>query len=388
MNAWMDLFRLSYVISRLLLLVLVLFATSIPFSQESDGLHIENAFGYIDQLDKHAPLLTVGETLEFAFQCKTGGKIVRERTGLSEEQLDLIEKAQKDGLSRKLMLCILGLNEVEDTFVGDENLRGVSGGQRRRVTVGEMLMSRTPVICGDEISTGLDSATTYDMVETLLHIGRGSNFSRVFALLQPSPEVVSLFDEVIVLAEGRVIYAGPVEEVEDYFAAIGFKSPEFVDVADFLQMVATEDRDDLYDPQNNNSTPADPPSISRLADIFKESDQGKRIQKKLESPNKYVFKKDKEKGSYVTSEHGENTNNMLQLEAVKKKYANQWYRSTLLISRRFLTLWVRDRKVLAFSILRNVVNGASVGGVFFNADDFVSIQGAIFQTGIFVLLGT
>jgi ABC-type multidrug transport system ATPase subunit len=352
--------------------------------QESDGMHIDNAFGYIDQLDKHAALLTVGETLEFAFQCKSGGKILREREGLTDEQLQLIEKAQQDGLSRKLMLCVLGLSEVENTFVGDTNVRGVSGGQRRRVTVGEMLMSRTPVICGDEISTGLDAASTYDMVETLLHIGRGSNFSRVFALLQPSPEVVSLFDEVVVLAEGRVIYAGPVEEVEDYFAAIGFKSPEFVDVADFLQMVSTEDRDDLYDPSDHlKDDHPSAPNITELADIFHKSEQGRRIQELLASPNKYVFKKDK-KGNFLTSQ---DSGNMLQLEAVKKKYANQWYRSTQLISRRFLTLWVRDRKVLAFSVMRNVLNGASVGGVFFNANDFVSLQGAIFQTGIFVLLG-
>lgn len=349
-----------------------------------DGMNIENAFGYIDQLDKHAALLTVGETLEFAFQCKSGGKILRERKGLSPKQLELIRKAQGDGLSRKLMLCILGLTEVEDTFVGDENVRGVSGGQRRRVTVGEMLMSRTPVVCGDEISTGLDAASTYDMVETLLHIGRGSNFSRIFALLQPSPEVVSLFDEVIVLAEGYIIYAGRIEEVEDYFANIGFKSPEFIDVADFLQMVSTKDRATLYDPTGElKETRPKVPNIPELAEIFQLSKQGQRIQHFLSSPNEYVFKKENKQTILKSKGSG----NVLQLEAVRQKFANQGYRSLELITKRFLTLWARDKKVLAFSILRNVINGASVGGAFFNADNFISIQGAMFQTGIFVLLG-
>ena len=160
--------------------------------------HIENAFSYIDQLDKHAALLTVGETLDFAFQTRCGGQTRRDRINLTKKQLDLLDKADQDGVSLRTVLVLLGLDEVCDTFVGDETIRGVSGGQRRRVTVGEMIMSQDPVVCGDEISTGLDSASTYDMVETLLHIGRESGLTRVFSLLQPAPEVVSLFDEVIV----------------------------------------------------------------------------------------------------------------------------------------------------------------------------------------------
>jgi ABC-type multidrug transport system ATPase subunit len=82
-------------------------------------------------------------------------------------------------------LVSLGLNEVKDTFVGDTNVRGVSGGQRRRVTVGEMLMNSSPVLCGDEISTGLDAASTYDMCEVLCHLGRLQKFTRIISLLQP-----------------------------------------------------------------------------------------------------------------------------------------------------------------------------------------------------------
>jgi energy-coupling factor transporter ATP-binding protein EcfA2 len=317
----------------------------------------------------------VGETLEFAFQCKSGGRSVRERDGMTAEQLEAARRMDIDGMSRKVALTLLGLRDVEDTFVGDTNVRGVSGGQRRRVTVGEMSMTRVPVLCGDEISTGLDAASTYDMVETLLHLGRLQNFSRVFSLLQPSPEVVSLFDEVIVLAEGLVIYAGPIEQVEDYFANAGFTSPEFMDVADFLQMVSTEDRGTLFSPGETAPTVAD------LAEIFQESEQGLRIHNLIKAPNDLIFSP---RGSVKQLK----LEGVFQLEAIKKKYANKWYRSIQLISQRFLTLWIRDKKVLMFSIVRNVINGASVGGAFFNAGDFISIQGALFQTGIFILLGS
>lgn len=340
------------------------------------GVYIENAFGYVDQLDKHAALLTVGETFDFAFQCQAGGKFVREREGLSPAEIQQLDRADQGHIALKVSLCILGLTEVRDTFVGDTNVRGVSGGQRRRVTVGEMIMSRVPVLCGDEISTGLDAASTYDMVEMLLQIGRRQNFSRVFSLLQPAPEVVSLFDEVIVIAEGQIIFAGPIERVEDYFAELGFVSPNFCDVADFLQLVSTDDRDDLYAGQKEGKKA---PSVEELASKFLESGDGQRIQGLLTSPEEYGI------DAQGAAAQGEG---IFKLEALTKKYANKWYRSIHLISRRFLTLWVRNRKVLVFSVIRNVINGASVGGAFLNAQDFISIQGALFQTGIFILLGS
>jgi len=104
--------------------------------QESDEFHIRNAFAYIDQLDLHAPRLTVQETFEFAYQCSTGGKLIREK--VAPEVAEKLKQAEKEHLATRLALSGLGITEVKDTFVGNENVRGVSGGQRRRVTVGEV----------------------------------------------------------------------------------------------------------------------------------------------------------------------------------------------------------------------------------------------------------
>lgn len=158
---------------------------------------------------------------------------------------ELLKKKKREALRVTLLLSALGLREVGDTFVGDTEIRGVSGGQRRRVTVGEMIYSSVPVLCGDEISTGLDATSTYDIIRLLVFIGKTLRLTRIISLLQPSPETVSLFDEVILLAEGHILYSGPIEEVEEYFANIGYEAPEFVDVADFLQMVSTKDGEKL-----------------------------------------------------------------------------------------------------------------------------------------------
>ena len=127
-----------------------------------------------------------------------------------------------------LTLAGLGLSHVKDTFVGNEQIRGVSGGQRRRVTMGEMLTFDTPLFCGDEISTGLDTASTVDILRILSYISRLMNRITVVSLLQPSPEAVSLFDEVILLGDngGHIIFAGPTENAREYFHKLGYVQPD------------------------------------------------------------------------------------------------------------------------------------------------------------------
>lgn len=104
--------------------------------QCSKEFFIDNAFAYIDQLDQHAPRLTVQETFEFAYQCSTGGRFIRQAVS-PEVEADLNDM-EKEHVATQMILAALGLTEVKDTYVGDTNIRGVSGGQRRRVTVGEV----------------------------------------------------------------------------------------------------------------------------------------------------------------------------------------------------------------------------------------------------------
>ncbi|KAF6174587.1 hypothetical protein GIB67_006239, partial [Kingdonia uniflora] len=130
---------------------------------------------------------------------------------------------------------ILGLEICADTMVGDEMVRGISGGQRKRVTTGEMLVGPAKVLFMDEISTGLDSSTTFQIVSSLrqfIHILQGTV---VISLLLPAPETYDLFDEIILLSDGQIIYQGPRDQVVEFFESKGFKCPARKGVADFLQ---------------------------------------------------------------------------------------------------------------------------------------------------------
>lgn len=118
--------------------------------------------------------------------------------------------------------------------------RGISGGQKKRVTTGEMMVGGAEAFLMDEISTGLDSSTTYQIVNCLRQYVKIMMSTMVVSLLQPAPEVFQLFDDVILISEGCLIYNGPREFILEFFESMGFKCPERKGVADFLQEVGDE----------------------------------------------------------------------------------------------------------------------------------------------------
>jgi len=106
------------------------------------------------------------------------------------------------------------------------------------INPGEMLVGPSKALFMDEISTGLDSSTTYQIVNSLrqsIHILKGT---AVISLLQPAPETYDLFDDIVLLADGRVVYQGAREHVLEFFELMGFRCPERKGVADFLQEVS------------------------------------------------------------------------------------------------------------------------------------------------------
>lgn len=100
-----------------------------------------------------------------------------------------------------------------------------------------MLVGPVKALFMDEISTGLDSSTTFQIVNSIrqsIHILSGT---AVVSLLQPAPETYNLFDDIILLSDGQIVYQGPRENVLEFFESMGFICPERKGVADFLQEV-------------------------------------------------------------------------------------------------------------------------------------------------------
>ncbi|CAI9094462.1 OLC1v1030207C1 [Oldenlandia corymbosa var. corymbosa] len=221
----------------------------------------ERTSAYISQYDLHMGELTVRETLAFSARCQGVGPRYDMLVELSRREkeanikpdpdIDMFMKAaslegQEASVVTDYVLKVLGLEICADTLVGDEMIRGISGGQRKRVTTGEMMVGPARALFMDEISTGLDSSTTFQIVNAIrqsIHILEGTT---VISLLQPAPETYDLFDDVILLSDGEIVYQGPRENVLEFFEYMGFKCPERKAVADFLQEVTSRKDQEQY----------------------------------------------------------------------------------------------------------------------------------------------
>ncbi|CAF2089792.1 unnamed protein product [Brassica napus] len=221
----------------------------------------ERTAAYIGQYDVHMPKLTVRETLKFSAKCQgvgTGYDMLEELLRREKKfnikpdpYLDALMKASvikehKENVVTDYVLKLLGLETCADTIVGDHMERGISGGQKKRVTTGEMLVGPVGAYFMDNISDGLDSSTTFQIVKCIKQMIQVFDKTALVSLLQPPPETFELFDDVIILGEGRIIYQGPREDVLGFFESMGFKCPERKGVADYLQEILSRKDQEQY----------------------------------------------------------------------------------------------------------------------------------------------
>ncbi|KAL2454822.1 ABC transporter G family member 29 [Abeliophyllum distichum] len=252
---------------------------------------------YISQNDVHTGELTVRETLDFSARFQGVGSryellkelAERERDAgiIPEKEVDLYMKAiavegTESNLLTDYILRLLGLDICEDTIVGDQMQRGISGGQKKRVTTGEMIAGPARTLFMDEISTGLDSSTTYQIVKCMQQIAHLSEATILMSLLQPAPETFDLFDDIILLSEGQIVYQGPREHVLQFFEIYGFVCPERKCIADFLQEVTSKKDQEQY--WADRGKPYCYITVTEFASRFKAFHVGQQLENELIVP--------------------------------------------------------------------------------------------------------
>ncbi|KAK2418390.1 pleiotropic drug resistance protein [Trifolium repens] len=252
---------------------------------------------YIGEHDLHYGEMTVRETLDFSGRCLGVGtryqmleELLRREIGAGikpDPEIDAFMKAtslsgQKASLQTDYVLKLLGLDICADTKVGDDMTRGISGGQRKRVTTGEMLAGPAKTLFMDEISTGLDSSTTFQITKFMRQMVHILDVTMVISLLQPAPETFELFDDIILLSEGQIVYQGPRENVLEFFETIGFKCPSRKGVADFLQEVTSKKDQQQY--WFKKDQPYRYVSVSEFFDCFNSFHIGEKLVEELKVP--------------------------------------------------------------------------------------------------------
>lgn len=149
---------------------------------------------FVDQDDQLPPYSTVREALLFAAELS-----------LPE---NVSEQVKADGVDR--VVAALGLESVQNSLIGSQARRGISGGERRRVSIGVALVARPRVLILDEPLSGLDAynaARVVDALRSLAHKGTGAT-TVILTLHQPSSEIFHRFDKVIVITQGKTLYDG------------------------------------------------------------------------------------------------------------------------------------------------------------------------------------
>lgn len=136
------------------------------------------------------------------------------------------------------LLKTFHLEGCADTIVGDPvgRLKGISGGERKRLAVAMGAVREPRLIFLDEPTSGLDSHKAYTLVRVLKQLAAANNSTVVCTLHQPSSDIFALYDDLMLLLDGRCVFNGAAAESVPYFASIGHPCPNFANPADFLFM--------------------------------------------------------------------------------------------------------------------------------------------------------
>ncbi|KAJ1549547.1 hypothetical protein HK405_011616 [Cladochytrium tenue] len=197
----------------------------ILFNGRLPGYYIRRrAVAYVQQQDSLLPYLTVRDTLRYAARLRLP------RSMTLKEKYAMVER----------VILELGLKECAGTIIGDEWRKGISGGEKRRVSVGVQLLVNPSVIFMDEPTTGLDAFSAWSLVETLKSLCRNGR-TIVISIHQPRSDIFSSFEHVTLLSRGQLCYSGPREGAVPFIESLGYPLVGNVNGADFLIDATTVD---------------------------------------------------------------------------------------------------------------------------------------------------
>ncbi|KAK4145658.1 ATP-binding cassette transporter PDR5 [Dichotomopilus funicola] len=187
---------------------------------------------YTAEVDTHFPQLSVGDTLTFAARARAPRQLP---PGIS-----------RDGFAthlRDVVMAMFGISHTVNTQVGNEYIRGVSGGERKRVTISEAALSNAPLQCWDNSTRGLDSANAVEFCKTLKLQSDLFGSTACVSIYQAPQSAYDYFDKALVLYEGRQIFFGRADAARQYFIDLGFECPSRQTTPDFLtSMTSPQER--------------------------------------------------------------------------------------------------------------------------------------------------
>ncbi|KAF3761700.1 ABC transporter CDR4 [Cryphonectria parasitica EP155] len=223
---------------------------------------------YTAEVDVHFPMLTVGDTLTFAARARAPRQIPGG-----------VPKNVFTNHVRDVVMAMFGISHTINTRVGNEYVRGVSGGERKRVTISEAALSGAPLQCWDNSTRGLDSANAIEFCKTLRLQSELFGSTACVSIYQAPQSAYDLFDKAAVLYEGRQIFFGRADAAKQYFINLGFECPARQTTPDFLTSM-TSPQERIVRPNFEGKAPRTP---DEFAECWKNSAEYKQLQAEIEA---------------------------------------------------------------------------------------------------------
>ncbi|KAJ0020379.1 hypothetical protein Pint_30850 [Pistacia integerrima] len=185
--------------------------------------------GFVAQEDDLLPLLTVKETLMFSAKFRLKEMSSRKK----EERVESL-------------LHELGLSHVADSFVGDEENRGISGGERKRVSIGVDMMHNPSILLLDEPTSGLDSSSALQVIELLASMAKAKQRTVVISIHQPGYRILQYISNFLILSHGSVVHNGSLESLEETIINLGYEIPVQLNALEFAMEIIQTLEDNSY----------------------------------------------------------------------------------------------------------------------------------------------
>jgi len=310
---------------------------------------------YNPEDDQHLPTLTVGQTLRFSLLNKT-------RKHLRDDVAVVIDA----------LLRMFAIKHTENTIVGNAYVRGVSGGERKRVSIAETLATKSTVVAWDNSTRGLDASTALDYAKSLRIMTDVSDRTTLTTLYQAGEGIYELMDRVLVIDSGRMLYQGPAAEARQYFEDLGFYAPPRQTTADFLTSICDPGSRQFRDGWEARC-PKTPEELERA---FRESDAYRRLLADVEDFERHLEQTDHAAMREFKEAVREQKSRRV---AAGSNYTIPFWKQVLACARREFWLIAGDRTELYSKYFTIISNGLIVGSLFYNTP--ASTAGAFLRGG-------
>ena len=296
---------------------------------------------YNPEDDQHLPTLTVWQTLKFSLLNKT-----RKR---EKQEINVIVEA---------LMRIFGIGHTRYTLVGNEYIRGVSGGERKRVSIAETLATKSTVVCWDNSTRGLDASTALDYANSLRVMTDVSDRTTLVTLYQAGEGIYELMDKVLVIDEGRMLFQGPATEAKQYFIDLGLHCPDRQTTADFLTSV-TDLTQRVFREGYEVQAPKTAEDFERA---FKNSSNYKRVLQDVEDYEKHLGNTEYVDAREFTQSVKEQKSKHV---SDNSNYTVSYWRQIIACTKREFWLTWGDPTTLYTKFFIIVSNGLIVGSLFY-----------------------